>query len=146
MQLPKTLLATTHTLCCSDKVCGRGILELFCGAGNFSVPLSQLEYTHIAAFEGQKKVIKDLNDLKIKNILATELNIYKFQAPKRMKKIAGIRNILFLDPPRSGYKNIQDLLKQFPEIDHIIYISCNIDSFARDIKAPLALGFKLLLR
>jgi tRNA (uracil-5-)-methyltransferase len=46
---------------------------------------------------------------------------------------------ILLDPPRSGLTN--DVIELAKTFDNILYISCNVDSFVRDMK--LLNGFEI---
>lgn len=106
------------------------VLDLYAGAGNFSIPLSRIakEVTaveeNINAFNDLKRNI-ELNN--IKNLRAINLSVEKFKA-------SGHYDIVLIDPPRAGMTDraLRRVLEVEPE--EIFYISCNPSTLARDIK------------
>ena len=123
---------------CSD------LLELYCGVGSFTIPLSY-KFNNIFATENNRESIsmlsKTIDVNLIKNINFSRLNaeevidVYKGKSFRRLKDIVltdyNFSHIL-VDPPRSGLDDkVIDLLNRF---ENIIYISCNLDTYIRDIK------------
>lgn len=109
---------------------GKRILDLYAGAGNFSLPLAS-EAKEVIAVEDNKYAIEDgrtnlkVND--IKNCSFTLSSAEVFEG-------GGHTNILILDPPRLGLSNrvVEKVLKL--EAERIVYISCNPANLARDLK------------
>ena len=120
------------------------LLELYCGLGNFTLPLSS-RFKKVLATEVSKASIKSakenikLND--ISNISFARLSSEEFteamDGKREFRRLKGIKldsfnfETIFVDPPRAGVdeKTIK-LLKRF---DNIIYISCNPDTLKRDL-------------
>jgi tRNA (uracil-5-)-methyltransferase len=123
----------------------KDILELHCGLGTFTIPLSHL-YRKVLATENSRPSIQALND----NIfLNNRKNIYSgrlsgketLEALQRKRNFRRLQDIdldefeiktIFLDPPREGLDvfTIQNLIN----VENIIYISCGFESFKRDLK------------
>ncbi len=116
---------------------GKGkILELYAGNGNFTIPI--LEKTKkVLAVEGNRKS----HQLLIKNLEANEMECQTLhQDVQLFLKDCSIKySTIILDPPRSGVgiqiKKIGKLTK------NIIYISCNAETLAKEIKQLLSQGF-----
>ena len=121
------------------------ILELYCGAGNFTIPFAT-KFRKILATEISKSSINAakenmvLND--IKNIEFVRMSVEDFTQAldgvrvfRRMKDIDvesyNIRTI-FVDPPRSGMD--EDSCNFSARYDNIIYISCNPETLVRDLE------------
>jgi 23S rRNA (uracil1939-C5)-methyltransferase len=119
---------------------GLKILDLYAGAGNFTLPLSA-EADQIVGIEENPFAIKDgirnltLNGIKNYRFVLSSVESYDFK---------GSFDVFFIDPPRSGLTNrvISKLLslKNLPK--KIIYISCNPATLARDLK-KLALKYEV---
>ena len=121
------------------------IMELHCGVGTFTIPLSHL-YNKILATENSRPSIKGLNvniDLNnCKNIHSARLSGREtFEAYYGMRKFRRLNDIdlnsfnietVFLDPPREGLDSFT--VNNLQNIENIIYISCGFKSFKRDIK------------
>ena len=121
------------------------IMELHCGVGTFTIPLSHL-YNKILATENSRPSIKglkeniDLNDCQ--NIHSARLSGREtFEAYYGMKKFRRLNDIdlksfnietVFLDPPREGLDPFT--VTNLQNIENIIYISCGFKSFIRDIE------------
>jgi 23S rRNA (uracil1939-C5)-methyltransferase len=105
------------------------IVDLYSGAGNFSLPLS-MDAEEIIAVEDSRQAIEDgklnarLNS--INNCRFLKLPAERFDIDRA--------DVLIVDPPRPGLTNIvlNKMLAQNPE--RIVYVSCNPSTFARDLK------------
>lgn len=108
---------------------GKKILDLYSGAGNFSLPIAG--DAEVTAVEENPHAIADgKRNLKINNIKNCRFicsAAEKFYTKEHF-------NILILDPPRSGLTNrvINTVFTIMPE--QIIYISCNPATLSRDLK------------
>ncbi len=65
------------------------------------------------------------------------LNLYKANALKKLCKTVSSCDLLILDPPRSGLKNIADFTDKL-QPTFILYLSCNPTTLIRDCKKLLA--------
>ncbi len=105
------------------------ILDLYAGAGNFSLPLAM--DAGVIAVEENPYAIEDgkrnLEINKIENFRFVRSSAGKFRAKDRF-------DVVILDPPRPGLtkRAMNKVLSLMPE--RIVYISCNPATFARDIK------------
>ncbi len=121
------------------------LLELYCGAGNFTLPLSR-KFRKVLATEVSKSSIRaaqeniELNQMK--NIDFVRLSSEEVtQALKKERPFRRLSHIdldsydfttVFVDPPRCGLDDAtRDLIAQFP---NIIYISCNPETLKRDLE------------
>ena len=109
------------------------ILDLYAGAGNFSLPLAK--DARVIAVEENRAAIKDgtrnLKINKIRNCKFIRSTSENFQAKDHI-------DIVILDPPRPGLakRAMSNVLSLSPE--RIVYISCNPATFARDLKILLS--------
>ncbi len=120
------------------------LLELYCGAGNFTIPFATI-FDKILATEISKSSINaakanmKLND--VKNIEFVRMAVEEFvdaldggREYRRMKEI-DIKNYninsIFVDPPRSGMDS--DSCNFASRYEHIVYISCNPETLQRDL-------------
>ena len=120
------------------------LIELYCGVGTFTLPLSKL-FKNVFASENDRKSIKCLNkaiiDNNISNIhsarlSATEVDeLLKGKNFRRMGKI-NIKSYDFshilVDPPRCGLTD--EVVRFLKGFENIIYISCNPETYIKDIK------------
>ncbi len=115
------------------------VLDLFCGAGNFSLPMATKAGKVIGVdFDGS--AIKDAQN----NMQINKLNNIQFKVQDLSGSFKNnfIANIVILDPPRTGALHIlPDIVAMKPE--KIIYVSCDSASFARDSKLLVDANFRL---
>jgi tRNA (uracil-5-)-methyltransferase len=123
------------------------LLELYCGNGNFTIPLSRY-FKNVLATEISKASIKsakqNLELNKINNIKFARLSDDEFtEAFEKTRVFNRLKDdninlddyefsTIFVDPPRSGLSpNSTQLAQKF---DNIIYISCNPITLKRDLE------------
>ncbi len=123
---------------------GESLTELYCGYGNFTIPLSN-KFKWVLATEVAKSGIagaeknRDINN--IKNIDFVRVSSAEFtSAINREREFFRFKNInldnlkfdsIFVDPPRAGIDS--ETLKLLSRYDEIIYISCNPETLHRDL-------------
>ena len=112
------------------KLAGKGdfLLELYCGSGLFTLPVS-FNYKRVYAYEHSSSAVemlkKSIGLNGIKNIVVFELAAEDFKEGKY--------NTVLVDPPREGLSKVvrEKIQKANPE--KIVYVSCNSSTFARDL-------------
>ena len=120
------------------------LLELYCGAGNFTIPFAK-HFNKVLATEISKSSINAakanmlLND--VSNIEFVRMSVEDFvQALDGVREFRRMNEIdidsydistIFVDPPRSGMD--EDSCKFSARYDHILYISCNPETLVRDL-------------
>ncbi len=121
------------------------LCELYCGGGNFTIPLST-KFNKVLATEISKTSIKSA----LKNCELNHINKISFIRMSAEEFVQGLQEIrtfnrlkdvnlkdynfdtIFMDPPRSGLDDTtRALAKNF---SNIIYISCNPETLHRDLK------------
>ncbi|MDX4058430.1 tRNA (uridine(54)-C5)-methyltransferase TrmA [Aliarcobacter skirrowii] len=132
----------------STKDSNKDLCELYCGGGNFTIPLSK-KFSKVLATEISKTSIKSalrncsLNN--IENINFIRMSSEEFvEALNEVRAFNRLKNIdlksydfdtIFMDPPRSGLDDTtRALAKNF---ENIIYISCNPETLHRDLEELL---------
>ncbi len=108
------------------------VLDLFCGLGNFTLPLARLA-REVVGVEGDAGLVARARDNATRNALGN----VQFHAADLAQDLAGHAwmragfDRLLLDPPRSGADVV---LKQLPlkGLRRIVYVSCHPASLARD--------------
>ncbi len=123
------------------------ILDLFCGVGNFSVPLS-LACKHVIGVEGSdnmvNKAVKNAELNACANLSFKKANLFDEDVVKHLFKNVGKQKIesIILDPPRAGAKVVCQYIKKiYPK--KILYVSCEPNTFARDAKVLVENGYVL---
>lgn len=109
---------------------GKRILDLYAGAGNFSLPLAA-GAAEVIAVEENPKAVEDGE----RNVSLSGLKNFRFiRSSAERYRIHKKCDILLLDPPRPGLTSavVGKVLDALPE--RIVYISCNPSTLARDLK------------
>lgn len=119
------------------------VLDLFCGMGNFAIPMS-----HIAAsvdgFEGQGSSIRCA---KQNAIHAKKANTHFVKKPvhaacEQLIKDNRTFDIIIIDPPRQGAPELALLLNKLCS-KRLVYISCDPATLCRDLKDLMKSGFSI---
>jgi tRNA (uracil-5-)-methyltransferase len=122
----------------------KDLLELYCGSGTFSLPMRKL-FNKIFATENNRQSIKclkrSIDEQNIKNIFHARLSaeeVSELFAGRIFKRMNGTNisdfnfSHVLVDPPRAGLD--EDVIKLISKFKNIIYISCNYETYARDVK------------
>ena len=128
----------------------KDLLELYCGNGNFTLPLS-LKFNRVLATELAKSSVYaaqwNIQENQIDNIQVARLSAEEFtQAYNGEREFRRLQEAeidiqsyqfdsVFVDPPRAGIDD--DTLKLLQGFNHIIYISCNPDTLHDNLKTLL---------
>ncbi len=108
------------------------ILDLFCGLGNFTLPLAK-RAKHVVGVEGCESLVQRAKTNAVaQNIFNTEYYVANL-AEQMQDHIWMQRQYekVLLDPPRSGAIEIIQAL-DFKQTQRMVYISCNPATLARD--------------
>ncbi|HSX52086.1 MAG TPA: tRNA (uridine(54)-C5)-methyltransferase TrmA [Cellvibrio sp.] len=125
---------------------GGDLLELYCGNGNFTLPLSQ-NFSKVLATEVSKTSVEsalfNIAANKIDNIQIARMSSEEFsQAMDGVREFNRLRHVnlgdyqfstIFVDPPRAGLDPHTTSITQ--GFDNILYISCNPDTLRENLKA-----------
>jgi 23S rRNA (uracil1939-C5)-methyltransferase len=111
---------------------GERLLDLFCGIGNFSLPLAR-RGAHVVGIEGDAALVQRARDNALRNgITATEFHTGDLtQGAQSFLPAEASFDKILLDPPRSGaFEVVQAIRKLNARL--VLYVSCNIATLARD--------------
>lgn len=122
------------------------VLDLFCGMGNFSLPMATL-CQYISGVEGVAELVEKakLNATLNRSQLSAQSHFYVSNLdnvdsqptwyPEQINKV-------LLDPARPGAFQVMDkIVERYPS--HVVYISCNPSTLVRDSKKLLQAGYTL---
>lgn len=124
------------------------LLELYCGHGNFTLPIS-LHFKNVIATETSKAsvrcAIENLKENAVQNV-----QVVRMSAEEVSQAINGVRTFrrlaalptplgdynlrtLFVDPPRAGLDTLTlAIARRFPTI---VYMSCNAQTLAENLRS-----------
>ncbi|WP_049630178.1 tRNA (uridine(54)-C5)-methyltransferase TrmA [Cellvibrio sp. pealriver] len=128
----------------NSKGFGGDLLELYCGNGNFTLPLSQ-NFSKVLATEVAKSSVDsaqfNIQQNQINNIQIARMSSEEFsQAMDGVREFNRLRHInladyhfstIFVDPPRAGLDPHTTSITQ--RFDNIIYISCNPETLRENL-------------
>lgn len=104
------------------------VLDLFCGIGNFTLPIARRVHS-VIGLEGDGGLVaraaENARINEITNAVFVRLDLARSEPP------AGAFSKVLLDPPRSGALEILRRLRA-KEVERLVYISCNPATLARD--------------
>ena len=120
------------------------LLEMYCGAGNFSIPLA-LHFDNVIGTEIAKPSVQaaqynieknNFDNVKIVRLAAEEFT-EAMKGERTFSRLEGIDlsaynfTTVLVDPPRAGLD--LDSLKMIQDYENIIYISCNPETLAENL-------------
>ena len=119
------------------------LIELYCGVGTFSMPLASC-FNRVFVTENNRSSIKCLKQAIIKNNIKN-IDFARLSSSEVVELFNGRnfnrmnnKNIseynfshILVDPPRSGLT--RDVIQLIDKVDNIIYISCNPETYLRDV-------------
>ncbi|MFC4312140.1 23S rRNA (uracil(1939)-C(5))-methyltransferase RlmD [Steroidobacter flavus] len=108
------------------------VLDLFCGLGNFSLPLAR-RAGQVVGVEGEASLVARARDNAARNGLGNAQFFTANLADESLGSAAwtGKFDKVLLDPPRAGAKEVLPVVAK-SGADTVLYISCHPGSLARD--------------
>jgi len=107
---------------------GERVADLFCGLGNFSLPLAR-KGVSVIGFEGNRELVERARQNAAANGLVAQFEVVDLF--KNGIAAYGPFDKLLIDPPREG---AIELIKSLPEAwpRRVVYVSCDPATLARD--------------
>lgn len=138
LRMREWLASKVAVLASSSKV-----LELFCGAGNFTEVLANAGFDDIVAVDGSGPAVDNLARRGLPGVAVLAQDLFKPEEYPRLFRKHRHFNALVLDPPRDGMKDLPVLLQGRPKPKDIFYISCNPATLFRDLAALQGLAYRI---
>ena len=124
----------------------RRIVDLFAGAGTFSLPLATGAEVH--AVEGEREMMQALEQgwrkaQGLKKVTTETRDLFRNPLlVEDLRKFGQVYDAVVIDPPRAGAEaQVQELAKA--KLPTISYVSCNPITFARDAEVLVSAGYRL---
>lgn len=121
-----------HAFALLDAQPGDRVLDLFCGLGNFTLPLARRVAT-VAGVEGEHGLVARAGENArrngIDNVQFHVANLLEDQRDRPWARATWDK--LLLDPPRSGAAAVLEYLPR-KDTRRVVYVSCHPGSLARD--------------
>lgn len=119
---------------------GERIADLFCGLGNFSLPIASRGAT-VVGFEGERALVQRANENAQRNGLAKQAAFHQADLFRNLDKVVhhGPYDKVLIDPPRDG---ALEIVKHLADVrpGRIVYVSCHPATLARDAGILCDLG------
>lgn len=128
--------------------CSGDLLELYCGNGNFTLPLAS-RYPHVLATElsksGTRAALENLEMNSVDNVAVVRLSAEEVSQAlagvREFRRLAGLSKGLadfdlqtvFVDPPRAGLDT--ETLSCVRQFESILYVSCNPKTLKDNLSA-----------
>ena len=117
-------------------------VDLFCGTGNFSLPLAA-HFDRVVGIEGLEGLVRSATENAQRNNLSNvEFMVSDLSDWAGMRKLKEKIDLVLLDPPRNGAAGVMPwIVKAKPK--QVIYISCHPSTMVRDAKLLTEAGYSL---
>ncbi len=119
------------------------ILELFAGSGNFTEVISKCSFETIFAAEANGPGIKKLIQKNIPKVKPIAMDLYRKTNFNNLPPKAFEVSTLLVDPPRDGLGASKNIIPLLSKLNTIVYISCNPETFVKDLRFIKTQGFTL---
>ena len=125
---------------------GERVLDLFCGLGNFTLPLARCvgETGQVVGVEGSEEMVRRAaENAEINGII--HAHFYSQDLTKDFSHHSWANqgfDALLIDPPRAGAEEIMHYVPKFGA-NKIVYVSCNPATLARDAGVLAQHGYRL---
>ena len=120
------------------------VLDLFCGLGNFTLPIAKKVAT-VVGIEGIQKMVDRASDNaalnKLNNATFYQADLSAADVGKQVWATQAFNKVL-LDPARAGAFDCMLFIAKLKP-SHIVYVSCDPVTLARDSQLLLENGYKL---
>lgn len=122
---------------------GDSVLDLFCGLGNFTLPVAR-RCAHVTGVEGSAEMLVRARDNAQRNAIENvSYHVADLFSDFDTDSWAGRQyNKVLLDPPRSGAIEIVSRMRELNP-DVIVYVSCNPSTLARDAAELVKQGYQM---
>ncbi|WP_321371167.1 23S rRNA (uracil(1939)-C(5))-methyltransferase RlmD [uncultured Desulfuromusa sp.] len=119
------------------------VLDLYCGMGNFSLPLARRAGHVVGVEESEASIEAAKSNSRQNNII--NVDFFNQVAEGALERLSNKiqPDLLILDPPRSGAYAIMKELQRKP-VKKIIYVSCDPQTLARDLSYLINNNYELL--
>ncbi|MCG5530892.1 23S rRNA (uracil(1939)-C(5))-methyltransferase RlmD [Halorhodospira halochloris] len=121
---------------------GRRILDLFCGLGNFTLPLAKSGCA-VTGIEGDAALVARAEQNAAANSVSASFAVADLTEQAAIEQFRGRYDAVLLDPPRSGAAQMISAVAA-TGAERIVYCSCAPATLARDVGTLVnKYGFKL---
>jgi 23S rRNA (uracil1939-C5)-methyltransferase len=118
---------------------GATVLDLFCGAGNLSLPIARVAASVVGVDQDEGGVADAAASARAAGLGTVRFETAAADRFLRRRGLAGAA-LVILDPPRTGAAQVVAQLARL-EPPRILYVSCDPATLARDVRALAGAGY-----
>jgi len=124
---------------------GKRALELFCGVGFFTLPLSR-NFENVEVVEGNAAAVADLEEnLRENQVENCRICRVDLSGALRTDQLGSDKfDLLFIDPPRTGLPKATVEAVARLSCRDFVYVSCDPATLARDLKILLSCNYEIV--
>lgn len=115
------------------------VLDLFCGTGNFSLPLARIAPAVVAVDQNADGIADAAASARAASLVNVRFEAAAADRFLRHHGLAGA-GVVVLDPPRTGAAAVAGQLARLAP-PRIVYVSCEPTTLARDVRTLAAAGY-----
>ncbi len=122
---------------------GERIADMFCGIGNFTLPIASYDTT-VVGIEGSEALVKRAKENAVHNGLADRVEFQVanlFLVTEESVAALGHFDKMLIDPPRDGAFELVKSFKYETMPQRIVYVSCKPATLARDAAVLAGKGY-----
>jgi 23S rRNA (uracil1939-C5)-methyltransferase len=119
------------------------VLELYCGAGNFSLPLARRVRELVGVEQNRSSVADAVENARAQGF--TNCRFLCTPAQESVRTLVRQREtfeVVVLDPPRAGAAEVMTDLPRL-QAQRILYVSCHPATLARDLRILIGHGYRV---
>lgn len=138
----RAIIETVLEFC--SKVKPVSVLDLYCGNGNFSLPLAGMagkvlgfEYSAKSVFSAEYNAA--VNGIKNASYVCMD----SAAGIDRLVKDSELCDLVIMDPPRAGADEVSRIISS-TGASHLIYVSCDPPTLGRDLATLATAGFEVI--
>ena len=117
---------------------GLRTLELHCGVGNFTVELASRAPSALVAVERDPRAVDTCRAALEARSSSARVTVGDANRPPK-----GRYDVVVLDPPRQGAKELFEEGKLWPDPKRIVYVSCDTATLSRDLELITGRGYRI---
>jgi len=137
------LTLTEKVMALADLGPGKMGLDLFCGTGNFTLPLARSGAAMTGIDSSERAIQFAETNRKAWNVINAHFTSADAVSGARQLEDSGISfDTVIVDPPRGGARNLIPVITKLAK-QRVVYVSCDPPALARDTALFAQAGFKI---
>lgn len=118
----------------------RSVLDLYCGAGNFSLPLARSGATVLGIDQDERAIAAARVSARALGLDDRASFVGRVADADALARLSSRPEVVLLDPPRGGAAEVLPAVLALRPL-RIVYVSCDVATFARDAREVVGAGW-----